>query len=274
MRVVLPAPLGPMRPTQLAFPDGQGHLGQRVHAAEPDRQAADRQHVGLPGQVGALGPRGDPLPARGGHVRGVQLHLLVDPPVDVAGHAGRVLQQGEDEDDAAEEQEPVPAEAEPVLQRVREQRLGRDQAGEDRTGDQRDAAGVGEGDQRQGDERVVAVLADRAEVVGVQHAGDPGDDRGDGERVQLHRARVDRGGGRGALVGPDGEHLLAELAAPDEPDPRRRAGCSRPGRPSRTPATARSRRCPGTRPGSRGRGRRTSARAPGSRSSRRPRWCW
>src|SRR6185437_11292781 len=54
---------------------------------------------------------------------------------------------------------------------------------------------------------------------GIQDARDAGDERGDRERVQLDRAGVDRGGGRGALVGADREHLLAELAAPEEADP-------------------------------------------------------
>jgi hypothetical protein len=98
-----------------------------MDAAEADGQAADSEDVRLAGQVGSLGARGDPLPAGRGDVGGLYLHLLVEPEVDVAGDAGQVLQQGEDEDDAAEKLEPVPAQAEPNASGIRA-KLGEMQA--------------------------------------------------------------------------------------------------------------------------------------------------
>src|SRR6185312_14036617 len=81
-----------------------------------------------------LGPRGgcppsreDPLLARGpGSLAAV--HALVEG----SRHALGMLDQREDQDHAAEEKEPVAVDPEPLVERVRDERLGGDQAREDR----------------------------------------------------------------------------------------------------------------------------------------------
>ena len=145
--------------------------------------------------------------------------------------------QRDDEDHAAEQQEPVAVEPEPLVQGVGEQRLGRDQPGEDRAGDQRDPARVGEGDQAERDEGVEAVAAHRAEVVGVERPGHAGDDRADGERGELDVARVDRRRRRGALVGAHGEHALPQPAAPHVATSRHSSDGRSRARPSRRPGS-------------------------------------
>ena len=190
-----------------------------MHAAERDGQAGDAQHGGAAHEVGWFRARFGARRGRGGRIRRADHGSLVQPPVEVAGHALRVLLQGEDQQQAADEQEPVPVQPEPFVERVRDQRLRGQQAGEHRAGDERDAARVGERDQAERGHRVEPVSAHRAEVVRVQHAADAGDERGDAERVQLHRSRVDRRGGGRALVGAHREHPLPECAAPDVAHP-------------------------------------------------------
>ena len=59
-----------------------------------------------------------------------------------------------------------------------------------------------------------AAVADRAEVVGVQRAGHPGDERSDAEAGELRVADVDPGRRCGALVRAHGQHPLPEAAPP------------------------------------------------------------
>ena len=62
-------------------------------------------------------------------------------------------------------------------------------------------------------ERAEAAVADRAEVVRVQRAGHPRDERRDAEGGELRVADVDPGGRGGALVRADRQHPLAEARA-------------------------------------------------------------
>ena len=178
---------------ELALPDSSDTSDSACTPPNRTDRPVDRQDGRVSRQVRARGARGDLLPARRVHLRRVELRLLVQAAVEVARHAGRVLQQGEDQQDAAEQQEPVAVQAEPLLEGVRDHRLGGDQAREHRAGDERDAARVGERDQRQRGDRVEPVAAHRAEVVRVQAPGHAGDERRDDERVQLDGPRVDRG---------------------------------------------------------------------------------
>ena len=149
---------------ELALADLEADVAQRVHAAEVDRQPLGGQHRRSGGlargarrlreRAGSRGAAAARLPL-GRDDRALLVRLLVER----AGDALGVLQQRDDQDHAAEQQEPVAAEPEPLVERIGEQRLGRDQAGEDGAGDQRDAAGVGERDQAQRGERVEAVGA-------------------------------------------------------------------------------------------------------------------
>ena len=190
-----------------------------MHAAERDGQAGDAQHGGAAREIGWFRALFAACGNRGGRIRRADHGSFVYPPVDVAGHALRVLLQGEDQQHPAGQQEPVPVQPEPLVERVRDQGLGGQQASEHRTGDERDAARVGERDQAERGHRVEPVSAHRAEVVRVQHAADAGDERGDAERVQLHGPRVDRRGGGRPLVGAHREHPLPERAAAQVPDP-------------------------------------------------------
>ena len=97
---------------------------------------------------------------------------------------------------------------------VREEALRRADPGDDRTGDHRDPAEVRERDQREGGQRAEAAVAHRAEVVRVERAGHPGDERRDAEACELRVADVDaRSRGR-ALVRAHGQHPLAQARAP------------------------------------------------------------
>ena len=201
--------------------------------------------------------------------------LRFDLPLPVGGarDAVRVLEERHDQRGAAEQQRPVARDPEPLLERVRQQRLDRDEAGEDRARDHRDAADVGEGDQAERGQRGEAADRDRAEVVAVQRAGDPGDEGGDSEGGELDVADVDPGGRRGALVRADGEHALPEVGAAQVRDqqPERERDRDDEEAEHRARHLAVERR--GTGRTGRGRGRRSSAPAPASSSCRRPRSC-
>ena len=150
----------------------------------------------------------------GGSLRGEPPLLLLLLLVSGSGDALRVDEQGDDQREPADQQRPVAGQAEPLVEGVREEALRRADAREDRAGDHRDAAEVGERDQAERRQGPEAAVADRAEVVRVQRAGHPGDERGDAEAGELHVADVDPGRRRGALVGADGEHPLPQARAP------------------------------------------------------------
>ena len=105
MSVVLPAPFGPIRPTSSPSRTSRVTLTQRVHAAERDGQAGDAQHGGA-ACASRLAPGAARWRARNRRrrVSGARgrARPLVHPPVEVAGHALRVLLQGEDQQHAAE----------------------------------------------------------------------------------------------------------------------------------------------------------------------------
>ena len=193
-------------------------------------------------------------------------------PVGRARDAVGVLDQRHDQRQAAEQQRPVAGDAEPLLERVREQRLDRDQAGEERARDHRDPADVGEGDQAERGQRGEAGDRDRAEVVAVQRAADPCDERADREGGELHVADVDARRRRGPLVRAHGEHPLAEVRAAEVGDEQPERDRDPERRRSRTtglgilPSSA-----PERRRTARGRCPRASARARASSSCRRPR---
>ena len=137
--------------------------------------------------------------------------------------------------------------------RVREQALGRDQAGEDRPGRHRDAAEVGEGDEPEPDEGAEPVGAHRAEVVGVLSAGDAAMNEPMPNAASLTLRTLMPARGRSALVGADGEHALTESAArrladeqaaarPAEDAGSRGSGSAACRRGRGTPAASRSRR--------------------------------
>ena len=136
MNVVLPAPFGPISPTSWPSSTSRSTLVDGVDAAEAHGQRRWRE-----------GPR--VTLHRRARVRGVgpSLARACGALVERPGHALGVLDQREDQHDAAEQQEPVPGQAEPLVERVRHDALRGDQPGEDGAGDQRDAAGVGERDQ-------------------------------------------------------------------------------------------------------------------------------
>ena len=131
-----------------------------------------------------------------------------------SGDALRVHEQRDDQRKAADEQRPGPGQAEPLVEGVREEALGRTDAGEDRSGDHGDAAEVRERDQAERRQSSEAAVADRPEVVRVERAGHPGDERGDAEAGELRVADVDPGRRRGALVRAYGQHALSEARAP------------------------------------------------------------
>ena len=107
----------------------------------------------------------------------------------------------------------LPGQAEPLVEGVREEALRRSDPRDDRAGDHRDASEVGEGDQAERRQSPEAAVADRSEVVRVQRAGHPGDERRDAEARELRVADVDPGRRRGALVRADRQHPLPEARA-------------------------------------------------------------
>src|SRR5579875_2351361 len=134
------------------------------------------------------------------------------PPVRGARDAVRVGDERDKQPDRADQQRPVAVQPEPAVERVRYQALGGAQAGEQRAADHRDPAEVRIGDDHQRVDRAEQVRADRLEVVCVQRAAYPGDQRAHHERGQLDPAHVDARRRGGPLVGPDGEHPLADRA--------------------------------------------------------------
>ena len=214
----LAGPVGSDQADELALADLEADVAQRVHAAEVDRDPVAGEHWALSRALQARRPRARQR-QRGPRAFGWDdVGLAVGALVERSGDALGVLQERDDEDHAAEQEEVVAVEAEPLVERVGEERLRRDQPGEHRARDQRDAAGVGERDQAERRERVEAVGADRAGVVGVKRARDAGDEGADAEGDELDVARVDRSRGGGALVGAHGEHAQADPAAADVAD--------------------------------------------------------
>ena len=181
--------------------------------------------------LGRRGPAAAPQPLS-------QLLLAVRRPGDTVG----VLDERHDQGQPREQQGPVPGDAEPLLERIREERLDGDQAGEDRPGDHRDPADVGECDQAERGQGREPAHRHRAEVVPVERAADPGDERADPERRELDVADVDAGGRRRSLVRPNRQHSLSERRAAEirHEQPEQRPSAQR--RRTRTRGSARCRR--------------------------------
>src|ERR1700733_10084209 len=100
-----------------------------MDAAEGDGQSAHGEHrVCGPVRTGPTSPR-DVERSETPYTRIGWAHRfsLVRALVERAGDALRVLDQRDDQDRATEQQEPVAVDPEPLVERVREQRLGRDQ---------------------------------------------------------------------------------------------------------------------------------------------------
>ena len=202
MNVVLPAPFGPIRPT--SSPSSTTTSTSSTACTPPKRtERPVVRRTALTARAAALG---------------FPLRPRLSRPVERAGHALGILDQREDEHDAAEEEEPVPGQAEPLVERVGEEPLRGDEPGEDGARDERDAPRVGERDQAERQRDAEAVGAHRAEVVRVQRAGDAGDQRADAERDQLDVPDVDRRPGRGTLVRADCQHASTEDAAAHRDD--------------------------------------------------------
>ena len=102
----------PDQPDQLPLLDADVDGVDGPHAPEADRKAGR-------GEDGAHVPLRDPTPPSSVFRFAARLRR----PVERAGHALGVLDQREDEHEAAEEEEPVPRQAEPLVERVREESL-------------------------------------------------------------------------------------------------------------------------------------------------------
>ena len=139
--VVLPAPFGSDQAHQLARRHLQVDVAERLDATEGDREAGDPEHrtPGVPVRQELRGRggrrRGDRRTGRPWGTPALTRGRLCVQAMKVAGHALGVLDEGEDIDLAAEQQEPVAVQSEPLVQRVGEQCLGRDQPGEHRARD-------------------------------------------------------------------------------------------------------------------------------------------
>ena len=219
MNVVLPAPFGPINPTSWpsATERSTPSSAFRPPKATEMSVAARMTAAWLPSSGGAAGTAGDRRArclhlAHGSLGRKAFLLLLLLLPAR-SRDALRVDEQRDDEGDAADQQRPVAGQAEPLVEGVREEALRRSDPRDDRAGDHRDASEIGEGDQAERRQGPEAAVADRPEVVRVQRAGHPGDERRDAEARELRVADVDPGRRRGALVRADRQHALPEARA-------------------------------------------------------------
>ena len=209
--VVLPAPFGPMSPTMV--PSATSKLTSSTATTPPYAHAdvVERQERGI-GSRRRLGCRrrasesASARPWRSRRVRTLLEHD-VDRPDDALG----VEHDGEHEADAGDRPVPV-AQVEPLGGRVVDDAAGGEHPGEDAAGDGRDAGEVGGGEHADADEDVERVEGDVALLVAEHRAAEAGDERGDGEREDLHAHDVDAGAGGGPLVGAHGEHRGAEPA--------------------------------------------------------------
>src|SRR5215510_11887574 len=114
-KVVLPAPFGTIRPT--SCPASTARSTSSIACTPPKRTER-------PLAVSTL--------LTSGRLRSLALPGLRRA-VEGAGDALGVLDQGDDQHDATEQQEPVPGQAEPLVERIRDDALRGDQSGEDGT---------------------------------------------------------------------------------------------------------------------------------------------
>ena len=167
-----------------------------------------RSTIAVDPPVASTGPFARWLPAAAcGTLRGLPLAICR------SRHTLRVLNQGDDQDQATDQQRPVAGDAQDRLEEVGNEALGCDQPTDHGARDHRDPTDVGERDEPQGDQDSEPGGTDRAEVVCVHPPSRTGDERRDGVGRDLHAGDVDARRRGGPLVGAHRQHLLAEHGA-------------------------------------------------------------